>query len=930
MHEPVLPSPITDTLSRVLQNSLRRLPICSNRRIETISYTREFEGLWGLRSDNLAERLGPQDTLVVVDDWQYGSCDLPEAGRYLTPLDWAVWSSLNNPIRTIPAMVIVQTHTADSFARPDNAGKFFAMFLDREISWLPNIRFFSAIEKESGPNLVHRILRYVTESHDEYSKGQLLLIKQIWQSFFLRPTQPSENHSLANILGAGWLTGDFGTSSAKRALSKFMRTLDLLPRESTSVPQQESSPIFKAIQAIRSCLNLKGGIRGELQFVLVDDDSQLHGWSNFVANSLGLSEIDLPDGISKGKIGSIPARLKATDDARDLLKWLRIAIDNKKPIEAETGKPCDVIYLDLRLFERASLADEAKFFLEIIALTRQARVAYASRPGDWPRVSEDELEQTEAWCELAISSKTAASRNDALYIDALTLLPRLIAGIDPSLPIVLFSSTQRRRVTEAFRKFDGINSRFSKPSLQLGQTADSASRTLRSFEIATAEALEFVRARRLCRTLAEREISVFWRGHVERPIEDEAGDPWNVQLFVDESERDKKMTVGGFLAIYPPGACPEMLNQRIYSAHPEIRLGKNNNRKGNLASVLLDTIHLLEEHEALVIPLSLTGERQLTKTAHSSWEESDIFRDELVADNLHRELIKCLIEVGLFVFARQVLPDNCKVAFSFFAPSRVLPATSSEAELLNATWGLQVIRDQRGRPVRSNKGVLVAHLDRGSARPILDEVFRLYEDASFEPTALLARSFGLSDNAHTNEKQRVRALHYLADGWLYDHKDTALDQVNSIAVTGSYGVRLVELLVAHRYLLRGNIANAVLVGAKAASKLEASSCSVVENSILVALQDAARRMTGQEYSQLAAIPCKSATTRERVVLRGKVTSVSSSGKIMIRGCEGVFSANVSRKAINLKVGDLVQFEPRRSNRLDRYIAYSIKKVNSKQ
>ena len=214
---------------------------------------------------------------------------------------------------------------------------------------------------------------------------------------------------------------------------------------------------------------------------------------------------------------------------------------------------------------------EADFFTDVIKLVRHVSLNRQDILGDQPLPDTSELDQIEAWCKFASIGSENATRNDAVYIDALTLLPRLASIIDSDLPIVLFSSTQRRRVADTLKPYRNIITEFSKPALQLGQSSEQIQECLASFERATAKALNLVHGRRLRRLLLQRQFPIYWRGHVEKPIDEESREPWSVQLLIDETERSGTLTVGGFLVIYPPGVCPEKTNNEIYDAHPEIR-----------------------------------------------------------------------------------------------------------------------------------------------------------------------------------------------------------------------------------------------------------------------------------------------------------------------------------------------------------------------
>jgi hypothetical protein len=58
-------------------------------------------------------------------------------------------------------------------------------------------------------------------------------------------------------------------------------------------------------------------------------------------------------------------------------------------------------------------------------------------------INQSERDKIETWCEMATQCSETVTREDAQYIDAVTVLPLSIACVDHSLSIILFSSTNR-------------------------------------------------------------------------------------------------------------------------------------------------------------------------------------------------------------------------------------------------------------------------------------------------------------------------------------------------------------------------------------------------------------------------------------------------------------------------------------------------------
>lgn len=894
--------------------------LAQSSQVAVFSYSDDFSALWGLEGDQSLRSFSEGDFVIVVDDGWNRRSDLPEANKHLTALDWTVWLTLSRSKaesrvqKGMPTIILLKNDVTKQPSSSD-AERFWSMFQENSVPALPWIKMVPLVGRVGELCCLLQLLQIIHGGKHSLLRGDLSMIRQVWQSFFLRPTLPSDNHALSNLLGAGLLTGDFGDSPTRQAIMKLMKTLDLLPKaEGNHWARICPEAISDAGTVLHT--GLPKVARTKLRFLLIDDDQERHNWAAFVAKGLGLRQSSLGEGGWTGQIGKMQCHLAANDSAAELLKKIRVSRDEHSSLRFDLGHDIDVLFLDLRLFERTSLPVEAKFFIEVIQELRSTNSSIVdATPGDWPKVEEPELQRLEDWCNLAIEGSKSATRNDEQYIDSLTLLPRLVAILNIDLPIILFSSTQKRRVTELLRPYGNIISTFSKPALQLGNSEQLVEETLANFERATLAAIELVRGKRIRRLLIDEEFPVYWRGHVEKPIEEKADQPWSVQLLIDESG-EKKLTVGGFLAVYPPGVSPSTVNDEIYSKYRVIREQTKEDRRHNLPSTLWKVMELLGDFGVLVVPISISGKRNETATANSGWNESSVFHDEMVEDNLHRELMRCLVELSLYVFARQILPESAPVEFHFHAPTRQLPVQRPEAETLDQVWGIQ-----------SAHG-FAKHFDHNCARSLLEEVCREYRQSAFEPQPAVARAYGLN-TARNNEVAMVHALHYLADCWISNSKHPELAPLRELSIKGTYDSRFSRLLEAHRHLVHGEIAKAIAIGALVAISLSPTERSTAANSIVVALQDAARSMTGSECLALAGAlrhmqPDKA---NQRVV--GIVRSVSKKdGSVEIEWGGKLFGAAKADLVTPVIVGDLAQFVPRRGNRVGTFIARNVSKVES--
>ena len=205
----------------------------------------------------------------------------------------------------------------------------------------------------------------------------------------------------------------------------------------------------------------------------------------------------------------------------------------------------DVLLLDLRLF--SGEADrELAFIKKLLPLCEKlTQDAHA-----WPGFAMSELQDIEQWSKSVLEHKSGG-RKDRTYLVALTLLPRLLALSDLSLPIIICSSTTQRIVTEKLKPYGNIITSFAKPALFGYEPSDLVAHTNGSFfQAAVEQAFRICEARSLCRRLLT---------HAEEnPPAQRNALPWakHYELYVDES--------GSFVKPGDRGSWPSVLRANEY------------------------------------------------------------------------------------------------------------------------------------------------------------------------------------------------------------------------------------------------------------------------------------------------------------------------------------------------------------------------------
>jgi hypothetical protein len=166
-----------------------------------------------------------------------------------------------------------------------------------------------------------------------------------------------------------------------------------------------------------------------------------------------------------------------------LLDWIRRATDaydgHLRHIE-----DVDILMLDLRLFGDSKIDESSP--AEKDFLTRLIDVCQAAG------VLERESDLTNA-----VAAARQRINNGRETLRELTLLPLLLRRIDPSLPIVLFSSTHQREVVDIFRDYPNVITTFAKPIISGYAAEGLAVESARDLESALLEGFRLHKVRNL-------------------------------------------------------------------------------------------------------------------------------------------------------------------------------------------------------------------------------------------------------------------------------------------------------------------------------------------------------------------------------------------------------------------------------------------------
>ena len=514
---------------------------------------------------------------------------------------------------------------------------------------------------------------------------------------------------------------------------------------------------------------------GERIAVFFVDDMWRLGWGAVLCRAFGASpDRDRPLAGAFTAIGrSTFFDVLATDGPDPVVDALRAGEDLRFAFSLAPGRRADtparanaeLAVLDLRLFGGRDLSDEAEFFQGLIEIARERR-ARGCLP--WPPIDEDELERIDEWCRTAIARNGAkVTRNDAAYLEGMTLLPRLIALADPTYPVIVFSSTGRRPVAEQLRPYGNLITAFEKPQVATFGTEDMAFRAESGFRRALTEALDLLAVRRRCLELPAPAAEP---GAATAPVGSDGR--WTVQVFLDETrdpELGEMMTVGGLAIVFPPHVDPAQFDGslwtddlRLLGEQPDFKnvFKKALRRELDAHATRLETSAGDTDPAIRVAAVAASGESDI---AAEAWDEKDPLFDPLRDDNLHRELVRVVLEGAIYDVARRLVPDDAsRVDLHVWLATRRTPLPTGYlpkrriAEIKKTLWEKWRIecteRERDGQ-------MYVLHMTAGSARPLVEGVQQRYSQSTFRALGQTAVATGLN-------KKGARFLHYVADSLL--------------------------------------------------------------------------------------------------------------------------------------------------------------------
>jgi len=534
-------------------------------------YSEHFERLWEALDGEVPPWSQHGAGAVVIWDAlpERVADELPAGRSALTPLSWAVCAGQgdSHPLR----VWVLDLAPGEHAALP-----LYAQV--RALGALPESRIRLVVPADFADDTQWDILRKGPEpaNRGEGSATTTLLLAQLQAE--MRRSPELDRHFVSNLLGPLLLLREMGREeppdSGRRALLSLVRRL-----EGREFGEARDVAAGKSVDGHRSFLD-DHELDCDLDVWLVDDQHQV-GWGELVCTVLGVPY--QPGHAPNAPFGIVllgettfrknsRVRVRASHDPAFLVDLLETAfsggsdgrfelqIDPELSEEGEDDRRRaePILLLDLRLFSSRPPGDEVRHFGRVLAVARSL-VGRDDVLG-WPGFGEKELTDLGEWIEGLGGRDPVEWRSEASYLGAVSLLPRLLALADFSLPVILFSSTGQRKVIDRLARYRNVLTDFEKPRFFGYRDPDSLAVALQGLSRALDRACHLLAARRLCQALiaTPNPQGVSQRangsGACAHDHEKDGGAALHAELYLDESgdaTRGQAMGVGGLAVVYP-------------------------------------------------------------------------------------------------------------------------------------------------------------------------------------------------------------------------------------------------------------------------------------------------------------------------------------------------------------------------------------------
>ena len=520
-------------------------------------YVQEFEKFWldePLKNGpnqlpQVASETGNsgQKALIIVWDSLPPDEGSAKLGQHLTPLDWALAFSTQVLKHGLKGVNPFSIHIVDlTSTQYENA---FAMQMAASIcETMPWVKLYAPLPRgrrayeERFPVDELASNKWPEEKTTTLPKGpgwksldRLDKLNQAWRAWVV---QSDDHHDVNNVIGPDILSK---TDECHKGLTcAFLTRLawsghDDIKEAGNWEPWETDA--------------VKDDLFGRPLKVLVVDDQLQNGWGRFVCKLFGckLDKLSSPSDDQFSKLGENAKEtvsVYGSVSPNPLLKFLaNESIYDSRIFSHQIHNPSnsskpfpEIIFLDLRLY--ANSDDARRMTGELLKIVKELPGRLA-----WPGINENEIGRIVKWQREGTSQECKAS------IEALLLLPRLLAMAVPLTPIILFSSTGQSWIKEKLKDYRNVFTGFEKPRVL--SNPELVKDSISSIRNGLDKAVMMLRLRL---QLAHAQVAVRKANELRERISfDTAGvDEQHIEIYVDETLTIKEGIISGLaVCCYP-------------------------------------------------------------------------------------------------------------------------------------------------------------------------------------------------------------------------------------------------------------------------------------------------------------------------------------------------------------------------------------------
>lgn len=667
-----------------------------------------FRKLWSLQSL-------PADRIVILWDRTATDSDLSpiNAADCLSPLDWAAAyvNRLGGDALAWPEILILDV--APEFNSKVPTVSHFEALRSEQLPWL-------TVRKNPGlDDLLEwlgrtRSLR-LAEANEKYSSDCRAGLDRFLREIRLNLTDLKsdggyDRHAISNIIGPMILRG----SAARKTLHSDALLQLVKACKLCAAPLAVQAGDAQAAEGQAENVSRPVDSESEresgagLQILLVDDQAE-HGWKDWIQETLPEATVRyLTNPVVL--VDAVKQQLDAADS-----KDLRFRLQLPQIESAE--RP--VLLLDLRLFS-GSAEDELAFYGD-----RLLPLIDKLKDNDglaWPSFTSSDAAFDSA--RRAVESRTLKLESPDHH-EALSWLPRILALVDMSLPIVLFSSTERASIKILFSFHENILTGFQKPTFVAHHFSPDTSslerwgNRLRAI-VRQVKCLHDARAK--CRAIE----SLSNDASRERTDNVQRQESLHIELYIDEDDESRRsaFSVGGTFAVFrslEDADCFEdtcvqsklrYFDDRLFipSARPLAKYTQSG------APQLQDALRVFRKSGKLVA----LGFLRLRRGDVSSRQEMQDDVEDVCFWTMLNAVIELFYAESLPVVCEQFRCAPSAVAFSVFIGTRMAPSEEKGDSTYRGNIDVHRFR---------NGDIMMRSMGGRDALPIVQKVLALHQPA---------------------------------------------------------------------------------------------------------------------------------------------------------------------------------------------------------